>query len=303
VQSSQPWRWIDSGFSDGAANMAIDLAILENASQTGIPTVRVYQWRPYCISLGHHQSVDHIDLEACEQHRIDVVRRPTGGRAVFHAEEITYSVIIPKTHSVYTSRVSDLYNLISQALVRGLRKQNIPATLTKRSLDINQHYQSSLSASCFSAAARHEVLLDKKKLIGSAQRHLAKGVLQHGSILTGDAHLDLVHFLKSPDKYFKTKMRETLRDKTINLNQYLKKPVQIKKIAHSLKQGFEDVFSVQFKDDGLNEFEKDHLESFRKEAAVFTAPPKAGKPSKKLAGKDSIPHCLRRGNSLFGAVA
>lgn len=272
MASHSTWRWIDSGVSDGATQMAIDLAVLENAEQMGMPTVRVYQWKPFCISLGHHQSVDEIDLKACRENHIDVVKRPTGGRAVFHAEEITYSVIIPKNHPAYQSRVSVLYNQISQALVSGLQEQNIPAVLTKQSLDLNQHYKTALSASCFSAAARHEVLLQNKKLIGSAQRHLAQGVLQHGSILTGEAHLDLVYYLKNSNPTFQNKMKKKLEEKTITLNQYHQDSVSISSLTQSLKKGFQTLFSIQFQDGGLTQTENKQLERFKKQVTVFSSP-------------------------------
>jgi len=256
--------------------MAIDLAVLENADQICVPTVRVYQWQPYCISLGYYQAVDHIDLTACEQNHIDVVRRPTGGRAVFHAEELTYSVVIPKTHSAYQDRVGALYNRISRALVCGLRKYNIPAILTKQSLNINRHYQSALSASCFSAAARHEVLLNNRKLIGSAQRHLTKGVLQHGSILTGDAHLSLVYYLKDGTSGSRTRMRERLKEKTATLSQYLEQPVEICQIKKSLKQGFEEVFSIQFQESDLHDVELKRLDVLRKTSSVYTTSESTG---------------------------
>jgi lipoate-protein ligase A len=76
--------------------MAIDQALLDYSWETGSPVFRVYQWNPFCISLGYHQKEDSLDLKMCRQEGVDVVRRPTGGRAVFHALEVTYAVVIPK---------------------------------------------------------------------------------------------------------------------------------------------------------------------------------------------------------------
>ena len=100
--------------------MAADQALLETAGQTGQPVMRIYQWSPYCISLGYHQSFESIDLAVCKSKGVDVVRRPTGGRAVFHAQEVTYAVIIPKESVFYRENLTELHTVISQGLAGGL---------------------------------------------------------------------------------------------------------------------------------------------------------------------------------------
>ena len=264
------WRWIESGSADGATQMAIDRAILENADSFGKVTVRIYRWQPYCVSLGYHQSVENIDLEKCQQDGIDVVRRPTGGRAVLHAEEITYSIIIPAGGLPFSTSVGDVYNFISRGLVRGIQKLGVPAEIQKRSLDLRSHYKTPLSVSCFSAAARHEVVIEEKKLVGSAQFRLAGRILQHGSILMGDAHLALPDYLKGIKHKDKNWLRLIMKKKTISINRYLGRKIEYREAAKALRQGIEEEFSVEFEDGGLTEKEQEQILSLRKVFSILS---------------------------------
>jgi len=264
------WRWIDSGFADGATHMAIDQAMLENAGSMEIPTMRVYRWRPFCISLGYNQSVECIDPDRCLNSGIDVVRRPTGGRAVLHAEEVTYSVVIPKQGLSFSSSIGHIYHLVSQGLVRGLRKCGVQAVLQKRSPDFNSHYKTSLSVSCFSAAARHEILLNGKKLVGSAQRQVHDGILQHGSILTGEAHLALPEYLKDIQTSQVDRMKKILEEKTISIAGYLRHSVDYGEIVRAIKGGMKEELSIEFEEGELTVVEKDRAEIYYPNFSVFS---------------------------------
>lgn len=263
------WRWISSGFAGGADQMAMDKAVLEHASEIGKPTMRVYFWKPYCISLGFHQSVKSIDMDRCRRDTIDVVRRPTGGRAVLHAEEVTYSVIIPKEHSFFSQNISDVYNKISMGLCAGIQKLGIPARLEKRSLDMRAHYQSSLAASCFSAAARNEILVEGKKLVGSAQRNLAMGILQHGSILVDEAHLNLPDYLSQVPEAEKKSMKDTIAGKTVTMRGFLKNAISYEEIVTGLKNGMAETLSISFEEGDLSEAERRIAESIENEFSIF----------------------------------
>jgi lipoate-protein ligase A len=249
--------------------MAMDKAILEHAAVYGIPTMRVYGWKPYCISLGYHQSTECVDLDRCRRNTIDVVRRPTGGRAVFHAEEVTYSVIIPRNHGFFSSNVSEVYNRISQGLCQGIQKLGIPAQLQKRSLDLRSHYRSSLSASCFSSAARNEVLVNGKKLIGSAQRNLSLGVLQHGSILMGEAHLNLPEYLTHVQKGEKRTMRSTIKEKTATIQDFLNKEITFEEVASAIRSGMMEMCQVKFEDRDLTKTETEKTVLLKNEFSIL----------------------------------
>jgi len=252
----EKWRWINTGFASGAMQMAIDWILLESVQETGVPVMRIYRWKPFCISLGHNQALSHMDLEKCREKGIDVVRRPTGGRAVFHAEEVTYSVIIPQTNPFAKESVNEFYMLVSEGLARGIRMLDVPAVLEKRGIDLRHHYKkSSLSASCFSAAARYEVVVDGRKLIGSAQRRIKGGLLQHGSILTGDAHLDLPFFLRSKSDSEREEMKRQIAEKTVSIGSYLGRNVPFEEAGEAIKRGVSEEMSVEFIDSELSEKE------------------------------------------------
>jgi lipoate-protein ligase A len=250
------WRWISGGSAGGASQMATDKAILEHASDLGKPTMRVYFWKPYCISLGYHQAVQCIDIDRCRKDTIDVVRRPTGGRAVLHAEEVTYSVIIPRKHAFFSQNISDVYNKISVGLCAGIQKLGIPARLEKHSIDLHSHYRSSLSASCFSAAARNEILVDGKKLVGSAQRNGTEGILQHGSILVDDAHLNLPEYLTRIPDDEKKNMKAAIAGKTVTIRSFLKKKISYPEIVAGIRSGMEDALHIEFEEGDLTAAEK-----------------------------------------------
>lgn len=263
------WRWINSDWGDGATNMAIDQAMLELAKENR-PTMRVYRWRPNCISLGYHQLAERIDLDRCLQDQVDVVRRPTGGRAVLHAEEVTYSVVIPQGGKSLSGSLGDVYNAISRGLVRGIQRLGIPAELQKRSLDLRNHYQTAISVSCFSAAAKHEVVLDGKKLVGSAQRRFPYGILQHGSILTGNTHVTLPKYLKGMDEEEAGRMMRMIASRTTAIGEHHQRPVAYDEIIRAIKAGMEEELSVTFVTGELNEEERKRVDVLYRNFSIFS---------------------------------
>lgn len=266
----QAWRWIESGPDDGATQMAVDRAVLECALKSGRPTFRVYRWKPFCISLGYHQSAEAIDFDACRRDRIDVVRRPTGGRAVFHAEEVTYAAVIPEGHSFLGRSVGDAYNMIGKGLAEGIRKLGVPAELQRRSLDMRSHYRTLPSVSCFSAAAKHEVVVEGRKLVGSAQRKLSGGLLQHGSILTGDAHLGLPMYLQGLASEERTRLRRTMEEKTISMSKYLNRNVRWEETVGALREGMVEVLDIVFKDGEFSAEETEQACLYREKYSLLS---------------------------------
>ena len=168
----------------GAANMAIDQAIAEAcAAGASVPTLRFYQWKPPAVSLGRHQAVAEIDADAVAQRGYEIVRRPTGGRAILHTDEFTYSVSASLSEPRLAGGVMDSYLNISNALLAGLHALGVdadkaPAT-TRAGADV--------SAACFEVPSAYEITTSGRKLMGSAQSRRAGYVLQHGSLpLVGD---------------------------------------------------------------------------------------------------------------------
>jgi len=250
------WLFLNTGLLSGAENMAIDEVLATRiVPEQKAPIFRVYGWRPYTISLGYGQNLNDLNLQKCRHDGIDVVRRPTGGRAVFHAEEITYSVIIPKDSKFYSPDILTTYNLISKGLLAGLHLFGVNAELIDRrnSESKSSHYKNTIS--CFSSSAKYEIAYDKKKLVGSAQRRYENSVLQHGSILTGKYHLKLPEYIFLPDNSKREIFKRALDKKTISISQILDQRVDHNKLINSLKTGMRNIFNIEFEEKQLTPHE------------------------------------------------
>jgi lipoate-protein ligase A len=183
AQSRAQWRLLDSGAADGFTNMAVDEALLEViAAEKGSPTLRFYSWSPPALSLGYGQSTTGaIDFHRCASLGLDVVRRSTGGQAVLHDHEVTYSVVIRADDPCVASGLLASYLTISHALVRGLSYLGITAELVpiRRGPPLSSGQASSV---CFATLSSFEVAVAGRKIIGSAQRRAHNFIMQHGSI-------------------------------------------------------------------------------------------------------------------------
>lgn len=177
------WRLIVDGDLRGACNMARDVAILDAvAAGESAPTLRLYGWDPPCLTLGKHQGTDVADLAFCRTEGIDVARRPTGGRALLHHLELTYAVVAPLGIGPLPSRLQEAYRLICSGLVDACLELGIPAELTGGEVNLRLPDPTS-AVPCFEAPAEGEVVVNGRKLIGSAMRAHAGSILQHGAIL------------------------------------------------------------------------------------------------------------------------
>jgi lipoate-protein ligase A len=244
------WRYIDSGALDGATNMATDEA-LSRFEFSLKPILRVYRWQPFTISLGYNQKFEEIDIEKCQEDRVDVVRRPTGGRAIFHAHEVTYSVILPKASPWFFKNTLAVYNQISSALVVGLQELGLPVVLERMTSNDHafKHYKNRFA--CFATSAKYEIHFQGKKLVGSAQRRFEKALLQHGSILLGNEHLNLLNYLATNGDGAWHTARNQLHKSTICIETILNRTVRYEEVAQALQRGFEKYFNVTLKSEPL----------------------------------------------------
>jgi len=176
------WRLVCDGDHPGALNMARDWVLLEGATGGAPATLRLYGWDPPCLSLGRHQGTDAADLEFCRSAGIDVVRRPTGGRAVLHHLELTYAVIAPLDRNPLPAALQDAYRRICTGLVAACRELGVAAQLTGGEVNLDLPGPRTV-VPCFKAPAGGEVVVGGRKLIGSAMRAHDGAVLQHGAIL------------------------------------------------------------------------------------------------------------------------
>lgn len=183
------WRLIRSHPAHGALNMALDEAILEfSAARIVPPTLRLYAWSPPCLSLGYAQPLADVDRAALSEYGWDLVRRPTGGRAILHTDELTYSVCGPQDEPRLAGSVLESYRVLAGALLEALRCLGVSAqALPKNSPPSNDAAGELPNPVCFEIPSNYEITIAGKKLIGSAQARRKAGVLQHGSLpLAGD---------------------------------------------------------------------------------------------------------------------
>ncbi|MEZ4388676.1 MAG: hypothetical protein R3D98_14125 [Candidatus Krumholzibacteriia bacterium] len=184
-------RVILDGPHPGAVNMQRDVDLL-HAWRPGLPPVlRLYRWQPYAVSYGFHQRPEDFDHAAIARLGFDLAARPTGGRAILHAEELTYSVVGASPSALFGDTLHTCYMTINAALVAFLRDLGLDVEISA-----GEDRSELKQAVCFKSAGQHEIRVRGRKLVGSAQRRLDGRFLQHGSILVGKAHAQLLECLQ-----------------------------------------------------------------------------------------------------------
>lgn len=253
------WRFLNTGANRGDYNMALDAAMAQSA-MCNEPTLRVFHWQPDCISLGYHQNAEEINLAKCEREGLDVARRPTGGRAILHAQELTYSVIIPATDAWFKILPLDLYRRLSEAIAAGLRHLGAEASFAPgEKLHVDGR---PLRMACFASAARNELLAGGKKIVGSAQRRFRQGTLQHGSILLDAAHDKLPEFLAG-DTPAREIERRRLEAHTTTLRQVCGRTITFDEAAAALRRGFAETLQISFYNGAVLPDENQRAEDWR----------------------------------------
>jgi len=264
------WRLIDTGYNNAFYNMAVDEALMKLSR---VPTLRFYTWKPAAVSLGYFQSTKDIDLGFCKKNKIDVVRRITGGKAVFHDKEITYSFVIDE--GKIPRSVVGSYKKISNSVLMALRNLGINAKFKDKNITKTK------SPVCLNNPSWYEIVVDDKKIAAAAQTRKNKKLLQHGPILIDIDYTKLCSVFKNNKNLINEtnkkiisinqfKNNENQRFSSIQQVEYYNKKIPIKytnnkKIKKELKKGFEDNFKVKFKEDVLTEEEKDLIKKLMKE--------------------------------------
>ncbi len=250
------WRLLPYQVKNGFNNMAVDEAILQIHSQGKTPpTLRFYGWKPPALSLGYFQSLEEkVDRESCRTRGIDVVRRLTGGRAILHDQELTYSLTVREELNLLDSSIVKSYKEISQGLVKGLKKLDIPVSLTPRQK--GQKAPRGDSAACFDTPSWYEVVIGGKKLIGSAQTRKWETILQHGSLpLTLDADL-IFNLFKIDNERRRKRLKRFFLKHSTGLYQHTEKKYSPKTLEKYLVQGLSDHFAIEIQPGSLTEEEQ-----------------------------------------------
>ncbi len=204
---------------NGAKQMELDRSMLSQTERDGYTRIRFYRFVPPAVSLGYNQKREDIDLDLCTRQGVEVVRRPTGGRAVLHKGDLVYSISVAVSGMHESESLHrEVYNLVSLSLIEGLQSLGIPAAgSTSSALPLSSSRV--MPKLCFSSTTRHEVQLNGKKLVGSAQRKGKNAVLQHGSILVTEEYLEIAQLLAGLDSNKRDAVKMALKNRTICLRE------------------------------------------------------------------------------------
>ena len=245
------WRLIYDKPMTGSMNMAIDAAILNAVSKgESQPTLRLYSWQPMCLSLGYGQRVADADCQRLSANGWGIVRRPTGGRAILHGDELTYSVALPINHPIAQGDVITSYKRISEALVKALQWLGLSPQSEKQ-----QKRSDAVGPVCFEIPSHYEITSGGRKLIGSAQVRRKDGLLQHGSLpLYGDLGR-ICEALAYVDEETRREAKQQIRQRATTLSDTLGETISWQKAAEAFVQGFSEIFAIQFEKSTLIETE------------------------------------------------
>ncbi|MGE5603202.1 MAG: biotin/lipoate A/B protein ligase family protein, partial [Nitrososphaerales archaeon] len=236
------WRLLRHAAAAGAENMAVDEAIAQAiAGRLVPPTLRFYAWVPPCVSLGRNQAVAGVDLARCAERGYDVVRRPTGGRAILHTDEMTYSIVASPEHPLMQGYVLDSYLRISHGLVAGLRRLGIDAEEAPGT----NRAGPDVSAACFEVPSAYEIVAGGRKLLGSAQARRGTSVLQHGSLpLVGDL-TRVVDCLAFDDEAERAGLRASLLGHAATVEELLGRVVTYEEAVDAMAAGMVEALGIE----------------------------------------------------------
>jgi len=225
-------RVIDTKHKNAYLNMGIDEVLMRNCTA---PVLRFFAWKPAAISIGYFQGLnEEVDLDKCKEHGVDYVRRITGGGAVFHDAELTYSFVIPEKDC--PEDILESYGIICGAIIKGLNKLGIDAKY----------------------APINDIICNGKKISGNAQTRRNKVVLQHGTILL-DVDVDkMFSLLKVPNEKIKDKLIATVKERVAGINK------TYDEVASALRQGFKEQFNAELVEDTLTEQELEQARQIAK---------------------------------------
>ncbi|HXN06384.1 MAG TPA: biotin/lipoate A/B protein ligase family protein [Nitrospiria bacterium] len=269
------FRYIPSRPHDPYTNMAIDEAISRAVKKGHVPpTFRFYTWRQPSISIGYFQKPEEdLDLALLDKDHIPWVRRMTGGRAIFHHRELTYSLSAPTLLlsdasspgpeapvPFFPKGIRETYRKISMGLLFALRKLDLPVSaFTGGILDsrpLNKRKKQTPNPLCFSDPSWHEIMIGGKKVVGSAQKRTRNGFIQQGSIL-------LSHQFEDFRSYFK--LNGPSSPDCVGISDYLKKEVDPESLEALIVAAFEEIWGIKMSRGGMTPEEEDLAEKLLEE--------------------------------------
>jgi lipoate-protein ligase A len=257
------WRVIIDESLPGIENMARDALLLDNAARSQEPrtTLRFYRWIIPTLSLGNKQDPEKaVDLDFCRDNGVDIVRRPTGGGAVLHHLELTYSIISNDRAFFPNRSILETYRLVADALCRGLGNLKINAEPVKQEVSSRDNRQNYIQSPvpCFSAPSQFEICVKDKKIIGSAQKRSKGAFLQHGSIPYGyEWALQAGSMKVSADE---------LQKKMTAIGEHTSSMPGFRDLVEAFLQGFTSSFRAKF---NLEPFSEDEIHQASEYSQLF----------------------------------
>jgi len=242
---TEKWRLLNTGYRNAFTNMAIDRAVMVSHSKKTVPpTVRFYGWDPPAISIGYFQSLnDEVEIDICKKLNIDYVRRITGGGAVFHEDELTYSIVISESHPSIPKNILKSYGRICGAIIKGLNH-----------IGIDSEY-----------SPINDIISKGKKISGNAQTRKINTVLQHGTVLSNVNVEKMFSILKVPDEKIKDKLISNVKERVTSIKHILGNEPSLNEIANAMKNGFEEEFNIELKEGDLTKEEIELTKKFENE--------------------------------------
>ncbi len=246
--NKEVWRFIDSGYSSPSFNMALDEALLDWHSEGKFPPViRFYGWSPATLSIGYFQKAEkEIDFDALKHHQLGFVRRPTGGRGVLHEHELTYSVIVSEDHPEMPKTVTEAYRVISEGILKGFHHLGLEAYFAvPKTSDERDALKNPRSSVCFDAPSWYELVVEGRKVAGSAQTRQKGVILQHGSILLDLDEDKLFSLFKYPNERIKERMKKAFKNKAVAINDISSRKITVEEAKEAFYKGFAEGLKIE----------------------------------------------------------
>jgi lipoate-protein ligase A len=245
------WRLLNYRSNSASENMAIDEAVFqETIKNKRPPTLRFYGWRRPAVSIGYFQGLkNEINFNRCRLSGVDIVRRITGGKAVYHRDEITYSLAAGNSEKLFPDAIIGTYEIISLCLAHGLSELGIKAHLAKPA----SGKKPDMTSCCFSVPSGNELLVGDRKICGSAQMRTHGGFLQHGSLLMTFDPVETAALILTSQV---TDPTEKLRRSVTAVNEVMSSPVSAETLCSALQKGFIDELGINLSEGPLTPAEK-----------------------------------------------
>lgn len=258
------WVYLKSGKQDAFYNMAMDELLMNKHRKGEIPPViRLYEWETPTLSLGYFQKAKkEIDIDKVNEYKYQLVRRLTGGRGVLHDKELTYSIIVDENHPNMPHSITESYRVISSGLLEGFKNLGLEAYFSVPDTDEKKKSLTNVRSSvCFDTPSWYELVVEGKKIAGSAQTRQDGIIMQHGSILL-DIDVDhLFDMFNYTNQRFKEKMKSEFKEKAVAINDISASHFTVDDLYPAFKDGFEAGLNVETEELQLSEADYDEIES------------------------------------------